>query len=107
VCKKVFDHVRTILGARERHRGSPACFWTVDLCSSRLAWPGLPGRSGNGSASYDRGGHRMSSVDTSTGAVALPRDGACDREEGQDVSLARGLGSGRALCLPAQNRDGN
>jgi hypothetical protein len=32
VCKKVFDHVRTVLGARERHRGSPACFWTVDLC---------------------------------------------------------------------------
>jgi hypothetical protein len=34
-------------------------------------------------------GCRATSMDTSAGAVALPRDGARDREEGQDVTMAR------------------
>jgi hypothetical protein len=105
VCTKVFDHVRTVVGTQERHRGSLACFWTAALCRIRLAWSGLHGRYGNGSVCPDRGVHGRATKLGVAWSGSLPREYARYSDYGHNVSLARPRDEASSFaCCPNSGR---
>jgi hypothetical protein len=85
----VFDRRGAAEGARERLRRAVSWFVFGILWICRFARRGMHLRTENGSASFGRGVHGMSSTDESVWSCFLPREHARHREEGEYSAMAQ------------------